>query len=1204
MAETSLDPDREKSPSSDAKSFCAHDSSASSLSKAFVGGNLGPTDDTATIISRAQPNAGRGDEAMAEILRGRKLAHFELLEAIGVGGMAAVIKARDTQLDRTVALKVLPPDMAADPENVLRFQQEARAAAKLDHENIARVFYCGEDQGLHFIAFELVEGENLRALLEKRGQLPVPEALSYVLQISTGLAHAAARAVVHRDIKPSNIIISANGRAKLVDMGLARSLETHQDDGLTQSGVTLGTFDYISPEQALEPRQADARSDIYSLGCTFYQMITGQAPVPEGTAAKKLHHHQHIAPVDPRQLNPAISTNVALVLAKMIAKDPNDRYQHPEELVEHLIALARLEGGREEKPDGVLFVDARLPGPHIGRPILTTCAAVAALCVLVVILGQSPPESFSRTSPPFKPGTASDQNAAGENRDQTEIPGRQPEEPAPQAASTIPDSRVYHATSGGHELAQILKTAPPGRIQVPAAGLNLTRDDQLEFDGKDLTIEAEILSSEKKPLIKLAYDTTPGANAWSILTIRSGSVHIRGIRFELDSAGADIEMNAVSRLGGTVLFEDCEFVQTRAAERGRIASVQIAGSPPTSEAPAVVFNRCFFEVGQQAVLLNSPCSARFSQCAFGPHTGVLIDVGDLVGRSPNKFEVSLNHCSALASSEAIFHCRDAVNGSFSVDYSIIGRIDSKAASARSTALLRQDGAASASLRYNGMGNAYYNLSPFFVRVQDGTAVETAAGLDAFEKLAGVLDDQSQELNRSPWQDPDPIKALDSGGSVSRAFRINTTLAVLRQSNDPRRPLGVERCSWGKLYSETLPAIEPSHIAEAPFRRDEKIVDPALVGSQEGVYRTLRQAVEDARPVDVILIRHNGALPVDSVRLEAPGMDIAIRPYKGYKPVLKLGNTTDSDAALFRLFDGHLKLEGLEIHLAPTTMQFKAQTVAAIMGDGQLTMKDCVVTLEESRETPLYMVTLADPTGSGVIRMDPQPAGQQQPGVHLENCFIRGAGDLMYVRASRPFNLQVDNCLVALDGSFLIVDGAGKDPGMRSRSEIVLKQVTAYLTNHLVWLRASREEGRATKGLTPTCVQSATDCIFASATGKALVHLDGFDAEEQMKRSFVWGDSKHNLYANYDQLLDQVPFTEVDMMPPTPYGRQEWSEFTKDPEPRFDRLRFSGVPAHDAVLAKIPAADFRMKGEGNLQANGAELDRLPLSAEDSAHREGR
>src|SRR5207245_9974694 len=121
----------------------------------------------------------------------------------------------------------------------------------------ARVFFCGEDQGLHCISFEFVEGENLRTILERRGPLAVPEAVNYLLQIATGLAHAAGRGVVHRDIKPSNIIITPTGRAKLVDMGLARSLATHSDIALTQSGVTLGTFDYISPEPAFEPRDAD-----------------------------------------------------------------------------------------------------------------------------------------------------------------------------------------------------------------------------------------------------------------------------------------------------------------------------------------------------------------------------------------------------------------------------------------------------------------------------------------------------------------------------------------------------------------------------------------------------------------------------------------------------------------------------------------------------------------------------------------------------------------------------------------------------------------------------------------------------------------------------------------------------------------------------------------------------------------------------------
>src|SRR6202166_937267 len=144
--------------------------------------NGATTDSTPTIISKNLVRPATAEDALNG-LRGRRLAHFELLEQIGVGGMAAVLRARDTQLDRIVALKILPPDLAQDQENVRRFHNEARAAAKLDHENIARVFFCGEDQRLHFIAFEFVEGENLRAILEKRGRLPVGESLHYMLQI-------------------------------------------------------------------------------------------------------------------------------------------------------------------------------------------------------------------------------------------------------------------------------------------------------------------------------------------------------------------------------------------------------------------------------------------------------------------------------------------------------------------------------------------------------------------------------------------------------------------------------------------------------------------------------------------------------------------------------------------------------------------------------------------------------------------------------------------------------------------------------------------------------------------------------------------------------------------------------------------------------------------------------------------------------------
>ena len=245
---------------------------------------------------------------------GERIDAFELEHSIGVGGMGAVFRALDTPLERHVALKVLPPEQARDPEVVQRFYQEGRAAASLDHENIARVYTIGHDGRYHYIAFEYIEGTTVRQRVEQHGPLPVSEAVNYTLQIADALVHAAERGVVHRDIKPSNIIVTPHGRAKLVDMGLARRFERGVDDGLTQSGMTLGTFDYISPEQARDPRDVDVRSDLYSLGCTLFHMLTGRPPFPEGTVLQKLIQHQEEAPPDVRALNPAVPRELASVL--------------------------------------------------------------------------------------------------------------------------------------------------------------------------------------------------------------------------------------------------------------------------------------------------------------------------------------------------------------------------------------------------------------------------------------------------------------------------------------------------------------------------------------------------------------------------------------------------------------------------------------------------------------------------------------------------------------------------------------------------------------------------------------------------------------------------------------------------------------------------------------------------------------------------
>ena len=323
----------------------------------------------------------------AKLLRGEHLDHFVLEDFVGIGGMGIVFRAQDTLLNRTVAIKVLAGEQARDAEVRKRFRNEAQSAARLDHEHIARVYYIGEAAGLPYIVFEFIDGINVRDLVNRLGPLPVGDAIRYTLQMAGALAHVSSRNVVHRDVKPSNILITSDGRAKMVDMGLARL--HHMDrsgSDLTASGVTLGTFDYISPEQARDPRNVDTRSDIYSLGCTFYFMLTGQPPFPEGTMVQKLLQHQADAAPDPRDFNPNVPGDAVWIVRKMMAKDPNQRYQSATELIKDLMLLAGNMGLRDSGPAGLVWV----PPENIQIPWwerhLPWLAPAAALLLAVVLL--------------------------------------------------------------------------------------------------------------------------------------------------------------------------------------------------------------------------------------------------------------------------------------------------------------------------------------------------------------------------------------------------------------------------------------------------------------------------------------------------------------------------------------------------------------------------------------------------------------------------------------------------------------------------------------------------------------------------------------------------------------------------------------------------------------------------------------------------
>ncbi|WP_417850588.1 serine/threonine-protein kinase [Thalassoglobus sp.] len=342
--------------------------------------------DQVEFASRLFPPRILEDSGSMPSVTGLELGHFVIEERIGRGGMGSVFRAIDKRLDRIVALKVLSPDLSSDPESVLRFQNEARAAARLDHDNIARVHYIGEENGLHFIAFEFVTGTNVRIFISQKGQLSPESVVNYTLQIAEALRHTAAANVVHRDIKPSNIIVSPTGRATLVDLGLARHYPEDQSKDLTVAGTALGTFDYIAPEQAIDARNVDVRSDIYSLGCTMYHMLTGEPPYPKGTMFQKVINHHGPAPPEVTLKNPRVSQQLSRVVQKMMHSNPDERYATPDALIHDLVQIAEKLGLAPTYPEAVVWTTPLFKARNPYWDGTRTWMAVALVLLLFVYL--------------------------------------------------------------------------------------------------------------------------------------------------------------------------------------------------------------------------------------------------------------------------------------------------------------------------------------------------------------------------------------------------------------------------------------------------------------------------------------------------------------------------------------------------------------------------------------------------------------------------------------------------------------------------------------------------------------------------------------------------------------------------------------------------------------------------------------------------
>jgi eukaryotic-like serine/threonine-protein kinase len=308
---------------------------------------------------------------------------YELEELVGTGGMSSVYRAHDRLLERDVALKVLHQQFVADTDYVERFRREARSVAQLSHPNIVTVIDRGEQDGRQFIVFEYINGENLKALVEREGPLSEEDAVRLALQIARALGFAHDNGLVHRDVKPQNVLLNGDGQAKVTDFGIARSLDVK--GGLTQTGTVMGTSDYIAPEQARGSR-VDAQSDIYSLGAVLYELLTGEVPFPGDNFVAVAMRHINEPPPSVRERRPDVSPRLDALIRRAMAKEPRDRFGSMDELCAELNACLSPETGVSGAQTMVVPRRKR-PRPPAERPtVWPLILLLGGLAVLAVIL--------------------------------------------------------------------------------------------------------------------------------------------------------------------------------------------------------------------------------------------------------------------------------------------------------------------------------------------------------------------------------------------------------------------------------------------------------------------------------------------------------------------------------------------------------------------------------------------------------------------------------------------------------------------------------------------------------------------------------------------------------------------------------------------------------------------------------------------------
>lgn len=1096
---------------------------------------------------------------LAKLLVGKQLGSYLIEESLGTGGMSAVFRAVDPQLDRRVALKVLPPILAAQSDHVQRFEREAKMAAQLDDEHVARVHQYGQDQGLHFIAYEYVEGTNLRDVLQQRGgRLPIADAIDYMTQAAEGLVHTAERGIIHRDIKPSNLVITATGKLKLVDLGLARNSLVEDSAALTQDGATLGTFDYLSPEQAIDPRLADVRSDIYSLGCTFYHALTGMPPVPEGTAARKLHSHQMELPRDPRELNAEISPALFGILCKMLAKRPEDRYQSPVDLKNDLECLSG-----NNPTVARIYPAAKETKSTSGTPWYVTIAALLVMALGMVAYDQWMTQSNQSTG--FSSISANYQQVNSDQKFDVTQKTSEVKDPAHSPVAMEIDSL--------DELQQALKQGNGGTLYLKRKQYEISGSNGLTVNGGEWVIRPIEGSTATLRLLESA--SVP------LFVVAAGTLNLQNLKLELNDAAST---GIVTHDGAQVGIQQCELLR----QPGGVSSLlrpnsshgtfirMTGGRSNSNPATVEVEGSIWHPSNGIGVTLETPGYIHVHDSWVAPQHQLLYLPA--MGQVAQKRLAVLRHCSVAMGQDACFRISGSSPVRLELDQCVFSKLTGTSGTfGDDAALIVQDSGAQIDLQSSDL--ILHRIPTYCMLQREGGAREAQAKdwMHLRNVLSRFRDEGSMVVSRSPWVESRPWQR----------YQESRKLTALALKSDYAH-IGPETLLGQTVRNSAVATRDQTETVNKTGSRT-LVVDGR--GEEPGTFTTINSALGSVTDEEetTILVQLQGMVSVKPT--EVGNSRIIIRAAEGYRPELTLHRDTvagpDGEAHLFRIHDGELTLDNVRLRLEGLRDPAKALTLMVVTGAGKCRLKDAVVTLKGNSEFTASVCMVGDPTG--MMSPSNKPVKMGVARIECIDSIIRGNGQILFVQTSRPFSAQMQQSGVALDGVLFTIDGNRSDMTMPGETaQLQLDRCTCYSTRGILQLRASTNMPQL---LALRC--QPTQTILAVSEGQPMVRVDVQQSDSELKRKLIW-QGKRNCYGGTGTYLSFQQLDQNAMA--TQYDASLWSELWGGDDEQAQMIKTLPITGlmRQTALAEWEANEFVLRMDGNSPMSIRDIG-LPVEA---------